>query len=337
MDKDSRGAEIGFLARWDEGGAPTASLLLQYLCDFQHRDSYISPEAVSRLAGELGIPRPRIQGVVEFYSFLHTVPRGAFDILISDSITDQMRGSRELTRQLSQRLDVRPGEPRSDGRVTLGFTSCTGMCDQGPAMLVNGVPLTHLSAQRVTLLAELVEEGKPFTEWPSDWFRVEDNIRRKDILLAAETACGGALQELLKKGSAIQLQGIEESGLRGRGGAGFSTAAKWRSCRDAPGDARYVVCNADEGEPGTFKDRVLLQSYADDVFEGMTLCAGIVGASKGFLYLRGEYRYLLPHLQQVLQQRRDHGLLGSGILGRDGIVAKTSYGRRDQYLVVHIF
>jgi len=114
------------------------------------------------------------------------------------------------------------------------------------------------------------------------------------------------------------LESIDKSGLRGRGGAGFKTAAKWRLCRDAPGDAHFVVCNADEGEPGTFKDRILLNSYANVVFEGMTMCAGVIGANQGFLYLRGEYLYLRPALQKLLQERRSAGLLGKSILGRKG-------------------
>src|SRR5690606_35742533 len=91
---------------------------------------------------------------------------------------------------------------------------------------------------------------------------------------------------------------------------------KWRFCSEEPEQERYVVCNADEGEPGTFKDRVLLNSYADQVFEGMTLCAAIIGARQGFLYLRGEYLHLYEKLENVLQKRRQAGLLGLNVLGK---------------------
>ncbi len=159
-------------------------------------------------------------------------------------------------------------------------------------------------------------------QWPSEFFRVEDNIRRRDLLLSDETAAaaadGSSLRALLETGSDALLDVIEKSGLRGRGGAGFRTGMKWRFCKQAEATSRYVVCNADEGEPGTFKDRVLLNSYADSVFEGMTLCAGVIGANRGYLYLRGEYRYLLEPLQAILQQRRENGLLGQHILGKDG-------------------
>jgi [NiFe] hydrogenase diaphorase moiety large subunit len=112
------------------------------------------------------------------------------------------------------------------------------------------------------------------------------------------------------------LEEIDSSGLRGRGGAGFSTAMKWKFCAEEKESERYVVCNADEGEPGTFKDRVLLNSYAHQVFEGMTVCAAIIDSEQGFLYLRGEYLHLYHSLNQVLQQRREQELLGKDILNQ---------------------
>ena len=293
-------------------------LLLQYLCRIQWRYNCIPSEAIELLAVRLGLPVAHIRGVIGFYAFLHETPRGDFNILVSDSITDQMLGSRALLDSLSRKLGVQAGVARADGRVTVDTTSCTGMCDQGPALLVNGFALTRLDMARVDAIAAFVEAGTPVQDWPATFFSVEDNIRRRDRLLNAPRSTDGALQVFLQQGADAVLQTIDRSGLRGRGGAGFKTASKWRFCRQAPGGRRYVVCNADEGEPGTFKDRVLLNSYADEVFEGMTLCAGITGAQQGYLYLRGEYRYLLESLESVLARRRSAGLLGRDILGRQG-------------------
>jgi [NiFe] hydrogenase diaphorase moiety large subunit len=296
--------------------------LLQYLCQIQLRVSYIPGEAITQLAGLTRMPESEIHGVIDFYTFLHTQPRGKYDILLSDSITDHMLGSRKLLQQLCNRLGVEPGVTRADGRVTVDTTSCTGLCDQGPAMLVNGYAVSRLSKHRIEQICELVEAATEVSQWPAGFFEIEDNIQRRDLLLCDETTAaspdGSALRALLAGSSDALLDEIEKSGLRGRGGAGFRTGMKWRFCKQAEADSHYVVCNADEGEPGTFKDRVLLNSYADSVFEGMTLCAGIIGANRGYLYLRGEYRYLLEPLQAVLQQRREHGLLGQHILGKDG-------------------
>jgi [NiFe] hydrogenase diaphorase moiety large subunit len=110
---------------------------------------------------------------------------------------------------------------------------------------------------------------------------------------------------------------IADSGLKGRGGAGFPTGAKWKFCRAARGGQKYVVCNADEGEPGTFKDRVILTRFPHLVFAGMTIAARAVGATRGIVYLRGEYTYLLGGLEKALQERRDDGRLGPSVLGGD--------------------
>lgn len=296
--------------------------LLQHLIAVQHRFRFVPAEAMETLATELDVTRAQVRSAIAFYAFLHELPRGDYDILFSDNITDRMLGNRRLAALLSERLGTALGETRGDGRVTLGFTSCTGMCDQAPALLVNGQVVTALDAQRVDRIADLVEEGLPLEHWPGEFFRVEDNIRRPGLLLSNPVTDGGGLRKFLEQGADAALAEVERSGLRGRGGAGFTTALKWRFCREAadgdPEAERFVVCNADEGEPGTFKDRVLLTSYADLVFEGMTLCAGVVGARRGFLYLRGEYRYLLPHLESVLARRRAEGLLGRNILGEPG-------------------
>ena len=210
--------------------------LLQYLYALQVRFSHVPPEAIDRLASDLELPASHIRGVLAFYSFLHEMPRGEFDILFSDSITDHMQGSRELHRQLCERLGVASGQPRPDGRVTVDLTSCTGMCDQGPALLVNGLAVTRLDAARINTIAGLVEAGTALADWPPEFFAVEDNIRRRDLLLD-DSGEGNALQALQARGAEAILESLERSGLRGRGGAGFPTATKWRLCRESDADA----------------------------------------------------------------------------------------------------
>lgn len=289
--------------------------LLQILRAVQYRYLHIPAEAIDYLAEILSIPRTNIIAVTEFYSFFHLTPQGRYDILISDSITDRMLGKENLINYLSAVLNVKVGQVRSDGLVSLNNTSCTGLCDQGPAGLVNGYPLARLDRPRLDEIAALIEKQKPLSEWPEYLFAVEDNIRKPGLLLSKIIEEGQALKAGFAKGWPAMLDEIDRSGLRGRGGAGFKTAVKWRLCAEESSEQRYVVCNADEGEPGTFKDRVLLNSYADQVFEGMTLCAAMIGATQGFLYLRGEYQYLYEKLQLVLQKRRENGLLGENILG----------------------
>ena len=292
--------------------------LLQILREVQELHGYIHPSAIGYLSVKLGIPRARIEGVAGFYSFLHLRPSGEYRVLFSDNITDRMLGSQVLMEKMCQQLWLQPGKVSEDGLVSINTTSCTGMCDQGPAMLVNGRAITRLTHQRVQEIASLIRNRTPLADWPADFFHVEDNIRRSGPLLGNSIAPGDVLCIAVALGGKDIVEAVKNSGLRGRGGAGFPTGQKWEACRNAPGEARHVVCNADEGEPGTFKDRVLLTSYADLVFEGMTLCALAIGARHGYLYLRGEYRYLLEPLQAVLQRRREKNLLGASILGQSG-------------------
>ncbi len=319
---------------------PDPRALLQVLIDVQHALHWIPEEAVSLIAAHLRVTRAQVRGMVGFYSFLSDTFLGDYVIYVSDNITDRMQGSVQFAGYLCRRLGVTLGQTRRDGRVSVHFTSCTGMCDQGPALLVNGLPVTRVTRDRLDRIVELVLSQRPLREWPAEFFEVTDNFRRSDVVfrrtfkpaeaLAAAMRRGGedALPEIhveealdpasgssWRRGADETLKELYRSDLRGRGGAGFKTAIKWETCRDIPAAERYVVCNADEGEPGTFKDRVLLSSHADMVFEGMAICAYVVGSSRGILYIRQEYWYLKAHLEAVLARRRATHLLGPNILG----------------------
>jgi [NiFe] hydrogenase diaphorase moiety large subunit len=322
------------------GGQPGA--LLQILREVQDQQGWIAPEVMDRLSESIGLPPARVAGVAGFYSFLHTDRPARYRILFSDNITDRMQGSEALLDYLCNRLLVEKGHVSEDGLVCVDTTSCTGLCDQGPGLLVNGWAIPRVSRERLDRIAELVLEQVPVIEWPSELFAIDDHVRRSDILLGHDLQPGDALRAAIARGSESEkelaanarswreanvvapqgplatLEEIKRAGLRGRGGAGFTTGLKWEACRNAPGPMRYVVCNADEGEPGTFKDRVLLTRYADLVFEGMTVCAYAIGAGQGFLYLRGEYRHLLASLEDTLARRRAAGLLGKDIAGLKG-------------------
>jgi [NiFe] hydrogenase diaphorase moiety large subunit len=316
--------------------------LLQILRELQESRGWIDPESIDLLADRLDLPRARIEGVVGFYSFLHDKPVGQYRLLFSDNITDRMLGNQDLLEYLCHKLWAERGHVSEDGLVSIDTTSCTGLCDQGPAMLANGWAIPNLSRERLDRIAELVLAKTPVPQWPPELFGIENNIHRADILLGNSLQPGDALRAAIARGSTpdteaaanarswreanipaalgplATLEEIKRSNLRGRGGAGFTTGLKWEACRNAPGEPRYVVCNADEGEPGTFKDRVLLTAQADLLFEGMTVCAYAIDARQGFLYLRGEYRYLLEPLNAVLERRRAANLLGSNILNQTG-------------------
>lgn len=293
--------------------------LVQILREVQAHTHWLPRELLARIGAGLGLTAAIVEGVAGFYRFFHLKPVGRWHLLFSDNVTDRQAGNRLLAQDLCRRLWIEPGKVSEDGLVSVGFCSDIGLGDQGPALLVNQHQvITRLDSQRVFEIADLVRAQVPAAQWPAEWQRVDDNVQRADVLLGAPPAQGEAIRAALARGTEATLGEIRAAGLRGRGGAGFATALKWTLCRQAPvpeGGTRVVVCNADEGEPGTFKDRVLLARHFDAVIEGMTVGALVLGARQGFVYLRGEYRWLLESLEAVLAARRAAGLLGARIAG----------------------
>ena len=274
-------------------------MVLQMLRGVQLAQNGIHRSDTEALAASLNMPRAKITALIDFYSFLHATPRGRYDIYFSDSITDHMLGSRERAQQLCAELGVEPGVPNEDGLVTVAYTSCTGLCERGPAVLVNGFAIDRVDETRVSEMARLVRNAVPLQEWPIEWFFIDDALQRKGPLLGKRPRKGKAIERAIEIGADGVIADLKRSGLRGCGGAGFPTWRKWDICRNTPSEERFVVCNADEGEPGTFKDRALLNGYARTVFEGMTVCGITIGASRGYIYLRHEYEFLRERLGSV--------------------------------------
>jgi [NiFe] hydrogenase diaphorase moiety large subunit len=305
------------------------SNLLQILIEAQEPEGWLPPAVITRIAQAVAWPRGRVEGVASFYAFLHLRPAGRYRVRFSDNITDRMAGSPALLRRLCSQLWVEKGKVSEDGLVSVDTTSCTGMCDQGPALLVNGWAIPRLTEARIDRIAELIRERVDLAQWPAELFHIDDNIHRRGMLLAPDYAPGSAIDAVIARqskqalyqateGSPSMIEEMKRSRLRGRGGAGYTVGLKWEGCRKAPDPHRLIVCNADEGEPCTFKDRVLLASFADLAFDGMTVAAYATGARQGIVYLRGEYRHLLEPLRAVLARRRAAGLLGSAIGGEAG-------------------
>jgi len=145
-----------------------------------------------------------------------------------------------------------------------------------------------------------------------------EKMNRKGAVLFSNYTRGEAIKKALTLHRDDILFELRESKLKGRGGAGFPTATKWTIVSAANAQQKYIICNADEGEPGTFKDRVLLLEYPELVFDGMVIAGYVLGATKGIVYLRGEYEYLLKSLEDYLDAMRKDKLLGKNILGKKG-------------------
>ncbi|MGE5465986.1 MAG: NAD(P)H-dependent oxidoreductase subunit E, partial [Ignavibacteria bacterium] len=215
----SQGGLGGPLSSIIERNGRDPTRLLQILVQAQQLTDWISPDVVALVAGQLKLPPARIQSVAEFYSFLYTRPRGKYRILFSDNITDRMLGSIALLEHMGKRLKIKPGQVSDDGLVSIDLTSCTGMCDQGPAILVNNCAITRMTPRRVDEICDLIRGRVPLADWPDQYFKVEDNVRRADILLGSIWTPGDGLRAAIERGPQGMLAELKRSNLRGRGGA----------------------------------------------------------------------------------------------------------------------
>ncbi len=280
------------------------------------RLGHFSEGVVGQIAKSLGISHAEVRDMTSFYAFFPRKPQGKTVIRLCYSVVERMKGAEDVAKAFEDAVGVKFGETTPDGLISLEYTACIGLSDQAPGALINGRPVTCLKPKDVPRIVEAIRKGedpvgKDWTGW------VEPNLRQQGPVIFAPMEHGLAIRKAVNMKPEEVIAELNKSRVRGRGGAGFPTALKWDFCRKAQGGQHYVVCNADEGEPGTFKDRAILTEKPDLLFEGMTVAGYALGAKEGYLYLRAEYEYLVDHLEKVLARRRRLGLLGDNICGRE--------------------
>ena len=291
-------------------GADRTSLI-PILQDVKKAHSEITDDAMQVVADLLDIHPVEVYSVATFYAFLHGAPEGRFVVRLCGTLSCDFAGKTAVAEALRAALGVDFGATTDDGVFTLEWASCVGMCDQGPALLVNDKVFTRVTPAKV---AEIVAE---YRGQAADEARQDIVTARNELTYASITPDAGLKAALaLSRGDIVDT--VSAAALKGRGGAGFPTGMKWNFCAAEKSEHKYVICNADEGEPGTFKDRVILRDFPDLVFEGMTIGGRAIGADMGIVYLRAEYAYLRAHLNEVIQRRRQAGLLGKNVGGIEG-------------------
>ena len=289
----------------------------------------IDTDFAALIAQELSIPLSDVQGMVSFYSFLRSDEEGVIPIRLCDDVVDRMAGYDAVRKAFEKELGIKLGGRTSDGRFSLGRTACIGMSDQAPAALLLDVVVTRLTPAIVPqLVAELRHSMNPkrLVQRLGDGNNshalvgamVENNLRMPGQLLFSPESRGEAIKKAVFQSPIEVIRSVKAARLRGRGGAGFPCGMKWEFARAAAGKRKFVICNADEGEPGTFKDRVLLTEHPDRLMAGLTIAGYAIGAREGIIYLRAEYAYLREFLEMKLERRREDGLLGKSIGGREG-------------------
>lgn len=277
---------------------------------------YLADSDIRQLATLFNTSAVEIEGVVSFYHFFHRKPSGKHTIYLNKSILSEFSGFEEVKRAFENETGAICGKTDPEGIFGFYETSCIGLSDQEPAALIDFCPVTNLTPWKVKTLVARLKSGVPATalcDTPADNIRYTPG---KKTLILKSYEMGAALKKLREVDPEEVIAMLKSAGLMGMGGAFFPTAVKWETCRHHVSNRKFVICNADEGEPGTFKDRVLLHQLPGLVIEGMILAAYSVGASEGIIYLRAEYRWLKDKLEQTLDDFREKGWLGDHIQGK---------------------
>lgn len=312
-DLDDHLAQGGF-----RRAADRRHLLLPALHALQSAIGWVSHGAINYLAERIPVSPAEAYGVADFYDLIATDHRPPRVASVCDDIACRARGVEADLRMLEDALGP-AGEIHDD--VMWMRSPCLGQCEKGSAAFVQvagGRNVTVAPAPAETVIEILRSEAPRSSAAEPPPVVGTTLLARRSGSLREHLVGEGyvAMRTALRMGPDAVLDEIEASGLRGRGGASFPAAVKWRAVRAAPGP-RYVVCNADESEPGTFKDRVLMEAHPYGLIEAMTITGYAVGATRGYIYIRGEYPVAHLRLLDALVETRSAGLLGGDIAGSE--------------------
>ena len=315
-------------------------LLLPVLHAIQERVGWISPGALNYASLRLGVPPAETHGVASFYEMFSLAEQPPVVAHVCDDIACMTRGAEALRAGLEKKLGP-AGKPCVAGKAIWQRSSCLGLCERAPAALVTVAGKTP--SERVLAPANAEDVSSAIAEAASgklsgsiDTLNAKASVPQSGqpqlkLLRRVGQArpeslddckrLGGyqALRKAFELGPERVIQEVIDARLLGRGGAAFPTGKKWEAVAQQRDSScpHYVICNADESEPGTFKDRVLMEGDPFAILEGMTIAAFATGAKKGFIYLRGEYPFALERLQHAIRGAREQHFLGNKILGRD--------------------
>jgi NADH-quinone oxidoreductase subunit F len=281
--------------------------LLPSLHAAQKLYGWISEPVAVEIARFLRVPLADVHGVIEFYSLFYNEPVGKRIIRVCTDQACALKGADGVLHHLCSHHGLAPGQTTSDFSLTIEASPCLGLCEQAPAVL------TMDDGQWTVGNGSVEDDRPPSTVYGPIRF-LTANCGNGTTSLAVYGNYPALARALSMKPEDV-VNEIKASGLVGRGGAAFPTGIKWEGAAKAAGTEKYVICNADESEPGTFKDRILLLDDPHRTMEGMLIAGYAIGAHKGYIYIRAEYPYILPVLENALNEAREANLLGENILG----------------------
>ncbi len=316
--------------KWGNAREHTMAILREL--EAKSGKNMLDEPTLQKVAEIMNVPESALAGFVEFYTMFKTKPRAKFVIRVCKSGPCHVMGSKTIFDALQKKLGVGIGEATKDGLFYVEKCECLGICSVAPAMMINYDLHGNLTSKKIGQIIDSYKKKKPslsedcgpevegkacIIKEKKQTIRLLDGIGEIDPLKIDSYVKHGGY-ESVQKAFAMKpdeiINVMKDSGLRGRGGAGFPAGMKW-SFVDKNPVQKYVICNADEGEPGTFKDRILMEENPHLLIEGMAICGYAIGATLGYIYIRGEYRRSIERLQKAIDQARAKGMLGENIFG----------------------
>ncbi|HEY8468548.1 MAG TPA: NAD(P)H-dependent oxidoreductase subunit E [Longimicrobiales bacterium] len=326
-------ARDGRIAVAGQAARARRPLLLPALHALQASTGWISEGGLMYVCRRLSVPPAEAWGVATFYGLLSTAPRPRRVLHVCDDIACRTRGALDIIAALERECGPEQHAPTEDavvpGEAGWLTSPCLGLCDQAPAALLTVAgsnPIERLvggmtPAEAVAAVEAGTLPDRPRPGLPQQGDRSLRLLRRVGTIdptsIDDYRRAGGfaALERAIEMGPDAVIREVTDSRLLGRGGAAFPTGRKWEAVARQPARPRYVICNADESEPGTFKDRVLLEGDPFAIIEAMTIAGFAVGAERGYIYIRGEYPLAFERIANAIERAREHGWLGDNVAG----------------------
>ena len=293
------------------------SALLPALHAAQRIHGWIAEPVAAEVARALAIPLAEVSGVIDFYEMFNRQPVGRTVVRVCSAPICAVAGAEAVTVALCRQLQTEPGKVSFDGKFTIEHAPCLGLCDHAPAALIDDIAVGHANPKETAAIC--APSGQHPLSFVGGDFRILTNNcgQGRPTSLSEYQARGGyaGLKKALSMTPQAVLADVKAAGLVGRGGAAFPTGVKWEGAANAPGQPKYIVANADESEPGTFKDRILMEDDPHRIIEGMIIAAHAVGASRGYIYVRGEYPRAFRIMSDAVAEAQQAGIIGHSILG----------------------
>ena len=309
--------------------------LLVLLQIIQKNFSHVSNEHILFLSEHTKVPNSQIESILSFYKFFNR-KKVNHTIRICQTISCDLKNKDRIVQGFENELNIKMGEITENSEFSLSFCNCLGMCDRGPAILINNRLISKVTPSDIPKIIFACKNNTLELMYPEtilSTVHFEEKLIGENMGIALNNALKLTPEEIIEK--------LKNLNLRGRGGAGYPTWKKWLMVKEKNSEDKYIVCNADEGEPGTFKDRFLLHKHFGKIIEGMIIAAYAVGAKKGIIYLRAEYIYLENIMNEKLIHYKNRGLLetfeitirlgmGAYVCGEETALIESLEGKRGE-------